>query len=259
MQSQRVVIISQRLAELFWPGQDPIGRRIRLGRRSENYRLDGATNEEPWNVIAGVSGNVRQRGVRSDAGLDVYLCDQQEFSPESYLAVRAKVEPLALAEAVKRAVWKIDPEQSVFDIQTMEQRVLNTIWQQRLAGVVFALFAGLALALAAVGIYGVMSYSVNQRTREIGVRVALGARFPDVLKMILGEGLKLILIGVAIGLIVGLAMAQLMKSLLYGVGAIDPLTFVGAPALLAVTATIACLIPARRAAKTDPIVSLRIE
>jgi putative ABC transport system permease protein len=195
--------------------------------------------------------------VLGEAGLDVYLCDQQEFSPESYLAVRTKVEPLMLAEAVKRAVWKVDPEQSVFDIQTMEQRVLNTIWQQRLAGIVFALFAGLALALAAVGIYGVMSYAVSQRTREIGVRVALGARVPDVLKMVLGEGLKLTLIGVAIGLIAALVMAQLMKSLLYGVGAIDPLTFVGAPTLLAVTAMIACWIPARRAAKTDPMIALR--
>ncbi len=258
-QTERVVIINERLAERFWPGQNPLGRRIRLGRRSENYRLDGNPKEEPWKVIAGVSGNVRQRGVLGETGLDVYLCDQQEFSPESYLAVRAKVEPLTLTEAVKRAVWKVDPEQSVFDIQTMEQRVLNTIWQQRLAGVVFALFAGLAMALAAVGIYGVMSYSVSQRTREIGVRMALGARVPDVLKMVLRDGLKLTMIGVAIGLIAALAMAQLMKSLLYGVGAIDPLTFIGAPALLAATATIACWIPAWRAARTDPLTSLRIE
>jgi putative ABC transport system permease protein len=257
MGTERVAVISERLAERFWPGQNPRGHRIRLGGRSENYRHDGSTKEEPWYTVAGVSGNVRQRGILGEAGLDVYLCDQHEFSPESYLAVRATVEPLMLAEAVKRAVWKVDPEQSVFDIQTMEQRVLNTIWQQRLAGVIFALFAGLALALAAVGIYGVMSYAVSQRTREIGLRMALGARVPDVLKMVLGEGLKLTLIGIAIGLIVALAMAQLMKSLLYGVGAIDPLTFVGAPALLAVTAMIACWIPARRAARTDPMIALR--
>jgi len=173
--------------------------------------------------------------------------------------VRAKVDPLTLAEAVKRAVWKVDPEQSVFDIQTMEQRVLNTIWQQRLAGALFALFAGLALALAAVGIYGVMSYAVSQRTREIGVRMALGAQVPDVLKMVLGEGLKLTLTGVAIGLIAALAMAQLMKSLLYGVGVIDPLTFAVAPALLAATAMVACWIPARRAARTDPLTALRFD
>jgi putative ABC transport system permease protein len=258
-QTERVVVISERLAERFWPGQNPLGRRIRLGRRSENYRLDGNTKEEPWQVVAGVSGNVRQRGVLGEAGLDVYPCDQQEFAPESYLPVRAKVEPLTLAEAVKRAVWKVDPEQSVFDIQTMEQRVLNTIWQQRLAGVVFALFAGLALALAAVGIYGVMSYAVSQRTREIGVRMALGAQVPDVLKMVLGEGLKLTLTGVAIGLIAALTMAQLMKSLLYGVGAIDPLTFAVAPALLAATAMVACWIPARRAARTDPLTALRFD
>jgi putative ABC transport system permease protein len=257
MQTERVAIINEDFAERFWPGQSPLGRRIRLGRRSENYRLDGDTKEEPWYVVAGVSGNVRQRGVLGGAGLDVYLCDQQEFSPESYFAVRTNVEPLILAETVKRAVWKVDPEQSVFDIQTMEQRVLNTIWQQRLAGIVFALFAGLALALAAVGIYGVMSYAVSQQTREIGVRMALGARVPDILKMVLREGLKLILIGVAIGLIAALAMAQLMKSLLYGVGAVDPLTFVGAPVLLAFTAMVACWIPARRAAKTDPMIALR--
>jgi putative ABC transport system permease protein len=259
MQTERVAIINERLAERFWPGQNPLGRRIRLGRRSENYRLEGNPKEEPWQVVAGVSGNVRQRGVLGEAGLDVYLCDQQEFSPESYLAIRTKVEPLTLAETVKRAVWKVDSEQSVFDIQTMEQRVLNTIWQQRLAGVVFALFAGLALALAAVGIYGVMSYAVSQRTREIGVRMALGARAPDVLKMVLGEGLKLTVIGVAIGLIAALAMAQSMKSLLYGVGAIDPLTFAGAPALLAATAIVACWIPARRAAMTDPLTALRVD
>jgi putative ABC transport system permease protein len=258
-QTERVVVISERLAERFWPGQNPLGRRIRLGRRSENYRLDGNTKEEPWHVVAGVSGNVRQRGALGEAGLDVYLCDQQEFAPESYLAVRAKVDPLTLAEAVKRAVWKVDPEQSVFDIHTMEQRVLNTIWQQRLAGVVFALFAGLALALAAVGIYGVMSYAVSQRTREIGVRMALGAQVPDVLKMVLGEGLKLTLTGVAIGLIAALAMALLMKSLLYGVGVIDPLTFAVAPALLAATAMVACWIPARRAARTDPLTALRFD
>jgi putative ABC transport system permease protein len=259
MQSERVVIISRRLAERFWPRQDPLGRRIRLGRRSENYRLDGSAKEEPWNVITGVSGNVRQRGVLGDAGLDVYLCDQQEFSPESYLAVRARVEPLALAEAIKRSVWKVDPEQSVFDIQTMEQRVLNTIWQQRLAGVVFTLFAGLALALAAAGIYGVMSYLVSQRTREIGVRMAMGAQPGNVLRMVLAQGLKLVSAGMGIGIVASLALGRFIGGLLYGVKAYDPLTYVSVALLLIFVTLAACFIPARRAAKTDTMIALRAD
>jgi putative ABC transport system permease protein len=252
-----VAIISERLAGHFWPDQDPLGRRIQLSQRSQNYRPGEDAKEQPWLTIAGVVGDVRQRGMTSEAGLDVYVCDQQVLSPESYLAVRAKVEPLALVQAVKQAILRVDPEQSVFDIRTMEERVVATIWQQRLTGVVMLLFALLALTLAAVGVYGVMSYAVSQRTREIGVRMALGARAVDVLRMTLGEAMRLVMIGGVIGLAAGLALTRAMTSLLYGVSASDPATFAAALILLAAVALVACYLPARRAARVDPMVALR--
>jgi putative ABC transport system permease protein len=257
--SARVAVISEKLAERYWPNQNPLGRRIRLGKRNQNYRPAEATPEEPWYEIAGVVGNVRQRSVTAEAGLDVYLCDQHEFSPESYLAIRANVAPLTLIETVKQAVWRVDPEQSVFDTRTMDDRVLNTIWQQRLTGVVMLLFALLSLTLAAVGVYGVMSYSVSQRTREIGLRMALGAQASDALRMILGEAMKMTLIGGAIGLALALALTRAVASLLYGVNASDPATFIAVMILLAAVALVACYLPARRAARVDPAIALRGE
>jgi putative ABC transport system permease protein len=259
--SQPVAIISQRFAESFWKGQDPLGKRLRLGKRSQNFRpvLGGHQSDEPWLTVIGIVNNVRQRGVLSEAGLDVYLCDQQIYSPESFLAVRGTVEPMTLVQAVKQAVWRIDPEQSMFDIQTMERRVTNTIWQQRLAGIVMLMFAGLALVLAAVGIYGVMSYLVSRRTREIGIRLALGARASDVLKMVIGEAMKLMMIGGAIGLVASLALTRIIANLLFGISASDPLTFIGVTLLLTGVALVACFVPAYRASRTDPMIGLRYE
>jgi putative ABC transport system permease protein len=257
-QTTPMAVISQRVAESFWPGQDPIGKRLKLTGRDENYRLNG-DETDPWLTVAGVAANVRQRGVTGEPGLDVYLCDQQTFSPESYLAVRTKVDPLTLAEQVKQAVWKADPEQSVFDIQTMEQRVEKTIWQQRLSGLVLSLFAGLGLLLAAVGVYGVMSYATEQRRREIGIRVALGAQRSHVLKLVMGEGLKLSLIGAGAGLLSALLLARAVSHLFYGVSASDPMTFLGVAAVLMSVALLACWIPARRATRVDPMIALRSE
>lgn len=257
--SVRVAVISEQLAARYWPQQSPLGRRLRLGQRNQNYRPADAPPEEPWYEIAGVVGNVRQRSLTAEAGLDVYLCDQQEFSPESYVAIRTNQSPLTLVEAVKQAVWRVDPEQSVFDIRTMDDRVLNAIWQQRLTGVVFALFAALALVLAAVGIYGVMSYAVSQRTNELGIRLALGAQPRDVLKLVLGEGLRLALYGAGLGLVCAFVLSQLAKHLLYGVSASDPLTFAGVAVLLLLVALLACYVPARRAMRVDPLTALRSE
>jgi putative ABC transport system permease protein len=257
-QTLPVVVISQRVAESFWPGQNSIGRRLRLTGRNQNYRHD-RNEDDSWLVVAGVVANVRQRGVLGEPGLDVYFSDQQHFSPESYLAVRAKVDPLTLTQQIKQAIWKADPEQSVFDIQTMEQRVENTIWQQRLSGLVLSIFAGVGLLLAGIGIYGVMSYTVSQRTREIGVRMALGARVVDVMRMIFGEAMKLVIIGGAIGLAAALALGRAMASLLHGVSASDPATFVSVLILLAAVALVACYLPARRASRVDPLISLRSE
>jgi putative ABC transport system permease protein len=166
---------------------------------------------------------------------------------------------MSLREPVKRALWQVDPEQSVFDVQTMQQRVLNTIWQQRLSGIVLMLFAGLALVLASVGIYGVMSYLVGQRTREMGLRMALGAQSSDVLRLVLGHGLKLVFAGIVLGLAAALASARVIASLLFGVSATDPVTLAVVIATLSLVAMLACYIPARRAAKIDPMSALRSE
>jgi predicted permease len=257
-QTAPMAIISQRVADDLWPGQDPVGKRLRLTGRGQNYR-PGDDNSDPWLTVAGIVGNVRQRGVMSEPGMDVYVCDQQLLSPESYIAVRATVDPLSLAEAVKQAVQKVDPEQSVFDIQTMRQRVLNTIWQQRLTSIVLMLFAGLALTLAAVGIYGVMSYAVSERTREIGIRMALGARGRDVLRMILSEAMKLVLIGASLGLASAFVLTRVMSSMLYEVSVSDPTTFISVPVILSAVALIASSIPALRASRVDPGVALRHE
>jgi putative ABC transport system permease protein len=166
---------------------------------------------------------------------------------------------MALAEAATRAVWEGDPEQSTFNIVTMEERIADTVWQRRLSGALFMVFAALALALASVGIYGVMSYMASQRTREIGVRMAMGARPRDVLKLVVGQGAKLLAVGLAAGLIVALISARIINSLLYQVSATDPLTYLVVALLLAAVALAACYIPARRAMKVDPMTALRTE
>ena len=257
-QSTLTAVISQRVAESFWPGQDPVGKRLKLTGRDQNYRLD-STEPDPWLTVAGVAANVRQRGVMGEPGLDVYLCDQQIFSPESYLAVRTKVDPLTLTQQVKEAVWRADPEQSVFDVQTLEQRVEKTIWQQRLAGLVLMLFAGLGLLLAGVGVYGVISYATEQRRREIGIRVALGAEASDVFRLVIGEGIKLSLIGAALGSLCAWLLARAASHLFYGVSASDPLIFLGVAATLMSVALVACWFPARRAMRVDPMIALRSE
>jgi putative ABC transport system permease protein len=258
-QTPPMAIISQRVAETLWPGRDPVGKRLKLTGRGQNYRPGDDEANDPWLTVAGVVANVRQRGVMSEPGLDVYLCDQQVLSPESYIAVRTMVDPMSLAESVKQAVQRVDPEQSVFDIQTMRQRVLNTIWQQRLSGVVLMLFAGLALLLASVGIYGVMSYLVTERTREIGIRMALGASSGNILRMILSQAMKLVLTGASLGIASAFLLTRVMASVLYEVSASDPMTFIAVPLILSAVALIACAIPARRAARVDPSIALRYE
>lgn len=258
-QTTPVAIINEQLAEQLWPKGDAIGKRIRLIGRGENFQPGDGPYENPWLTIAGVVGNVRQRGMMSSPGLDVYVSDQQILSPESYLVVRSSVAPLTLVENVKKAIWRVDPEQSVFDIQTMHQRILNTVWQHRLSGIVLMLFAVLALTLAAVGIYGVMNYIVGQSTREIGLRMALGAEARDVQRMYIGKGLKLVGIGVTIGIVGAIASARLIASLLFGVTSTDPILLAAVAVLLVIVAMIACYLPARRAAHVNPLSALRSE
>jgi putative ABC transport system permease protein len=249
-ETERVGAISQRLAERAWPGQDPIGKRLKVG---------GVNSQSRWTTIVGVVGNVKHEEIAGESGMDLYVSYQQVGESNMYLLLRTKVSPMALADAATRAVWASDPEQSTFNIATMEERIADTIWQRRLSGALFIVFAALALVLASVGIYGVMSYMVSQRTREIGVRIAMGAGPSDVLKLVIGQGAKLIAAGLVVGLIVAFIAARIINSLLYQVSATDPLIYLVAPLLLAVVAFAASYIPARRAMKVDPIMALRTE
>jgi putative ABC transport system permease protein len=176
-----------------------------------------------------------------------------------YVLLRTNVTPLSLSQAATQAVWEGDPEQSTFNIVTMEQRVANTIWRRRLSGTLFLIFAGLALLLAAIGIYGVMSYSVSKRTREMGIRMALGAESSRILRMIIGEALMLFAAGASVGLFLAIVLTRIVRGLLYQVSPADPMTFVIALVLLCIVAVAAASIPALRASRVDPMMALRQE
>ena len=246
----RVAIINERMASTFWPGEDPIGKRIKLG---------GPQPSNPWITIIGVVGNLPHRELYSSVKPGWYLPHLQAPSQHMYLVVRTGSDPLSIAAAVRNQVTEADKDLPVSNIRTMDQLISQSIAPWRFNMLLLSLFAGIALILAAVGIYGVISYSVTQRTHEIGIRMALGAQTGDVLRLVVGQGLRLVLIGVAIGLGVAFALTRIMSSLLYGVKATDPITFTGIPVLLTGVALLACYLPARKAMKVDPMAALRNE
>jgi putative ABC transport system permease protein len=248
-----VVIINETMARRFFSSEDPIGRRFKYG--------DLTNAESPWLTIVGVVADMRRTGFESEIRPETFLPINQATPSGVTLVVRAagNADPATLTASLRNAVHEIDPDQPLFDIKTMNQWVSEIIAQRRLNMILLGTFAVVALLLAAVGIYGVMSYSVTQRTHEIGIRMALGAQRLDVLKMVLGQGMALTLIGVGIGLIGAFALTRLMSSLLFGVSASDPVTFFGVSALLTFVALLACYIPARRAMKVEPMVALRYE
>ena len=242
-----VAMINETFARSVWPNEDPIGKRIRVNDDGPNPR-----------EVIGVVKDAKQSEWTADARREVYLSHLQTPTP-SYLTLvlRAAGEPLGLAAAVQREVWSIDQDLPVAKVASLEQVVADAVGQPRFNLLLLNLFAAVALALAAVGIYGVMAYSVAQRTHEIGIRLALGARAGDVLKLVVGQGLILTLIGLAIGLGAAFGLTRLMESLLYGVSATDPATFIAIPLLLAGVALFASYLPARRAMKVDPMTALR--
>ena len=248
--TERVVVISQRLAERAFPGGNPIGQRLLLGALfSEAVRA----------TIVGVVSNVKHDAIAGEDGLDLYSSYLQLGDSNMYLLIRTTVPPASLISAATQAVWAGDPEQSTYNIVTMEERIADTIWQRRLAGALFLFFAGLALALAAVGIYGVMAYMVGQRTREIGIRLSLGAEPRDVMRMIFRQGAALLGLGLAIGALAALLGGRLIESLLYGVRSADPAVYLAVSVPLALVALLACWLPARRATRIDPLQALRQE
>ena len=248
-EAPRVVLINQTLARKYWPGADAVGKRI---------KLSGNAND-PWISIVGVVGDAQNFGLENEALPEVYVPNLQSPSGRMRLVVRTDVAPLSLISAVKEVVRSLDKDTPFSQVATMEQLLAKSVAPRRLNLALLAVFALIALALAMAGIYGVMSYTVTTRTREIGVRLALGAQARDVLSLVVVQGVKPALAGLAIGLIASFALTRLMTKLLYGVGATDPLTFIAVTVLLIVVALLAALVPARRVTKVDPMVALRHE
>src|SRR5216117_613702 len=230
----------------FWPKSDALGKRINL------CSLDP---KPCWSTIIGVTGNVHQFGLDGEPTFDVYFVGG--WTP--YVVVRTASDPVALAAAVTEVIHKADPNLPVTHVTTMDELLTDSISPRRFSAMLVGIFAMLAVVLAAVGIYGVMSYTVSQRTQEIGVRLALGAQTADVRGMILAQTIKLTVLGVAIGLAGAFAVARFLTSLLFGVGTHDPVTFLGVASLLVAVALAASYLPARRAMRVDPIVALRYE
>ncbi len=249
-----VLIINETLARRFFAGEDPLGKRIIIG-------FDPIDNpNSPPREIVGVVGDVRHAGLDVKSGAEYYVPYLQAPERNMDLVVRATPgSPPSTAASIRSAIREVDKDQYIPDIQPMEQLLAESVARRRFSMLLTGLFAALALTLAAVGIYGVISYSVTQRTHEIGVRIALGARTQDVLRLVVGQGMILTSIGVAVGVAVALVVTRVMVSLLYGVSATDPTTFAGISLLLTMVALVACYIPARRATKVDPMVALRYE
>ncbi len=244
--STPVVIINQKLAETLWPGQDALGK---------HFHLMGDKQSE----VVGVVGNVLHNGLGESVSLESYLAFPQ--NPWSYvgLAVRTHGDPGAVYGAVRSLVAQIDPELPVHDMRPMEQVVAETMASRRLTLWLVGAFAALALVLASVGIYGVMSYAVTERVHEIGVRMALGAQRRDVLRLVVGHGMRHAAIGLLLGTVAAFFAARAMTTLLFGIRPGDPLTYIGIAVVLALAALVACYIPARRATSVDPMVALRYE
>lgn len=247
--SARVMIINETMARQFWPHESPIGKRVTM--KDWGPPLTGE--------IVGVAGDVKINGLDAAIGPAIYWPYSQFPVNFNAIVVRGDTDPLRLVSAVKSQIWSVDKNQPISKIATMEQVLSDSIAQRRLYLVLLGVFAGAALLLAAVGIYGVMSYSVSQRTHEIGIRLALGAGQIEILKLILGRGAKLALLGVATGILAATALTRLMSSLLFGVSPSDPATLVSVAVLLMLVAMAACYIPARRAMRVDPMIALRYE
>jgi len=249
-ESAPVAIVNETLARRLWPGENPLGKRIKQGLPESLM---------PWREVVGVVNDVKLNGVERGTPLETYVPITQE-SPRSFsLAARTAGDPSAFTAAVERAIHSLDKNLPVSQVRTMDQLLSNALAQRRLSLVLLVSFAALALLLAAVGIYGVLAYSVRQRTQELGIRIALGASGGAVLRLILAQGLKLALAGVAIGLVAAFALTRLMKSLLFDVRPTDALTFGVIAVVLLCVALAACWIPARRATKVDPLIALRSE
>ncbi|HEV7890020.1 MAG TPA: ABC transporter permease [Pyrinomonadaceae bacterium] len=249
-ESQRVALVDDAAARRFWPNEDPVGRRVKMGGRG---------SQAPWLTIVGVVGDIKSEGFDQPDQPHVYLSALQVPGYAMAVYLRADGDPSGLTQALRREVQAVDPNLPVFGERTMDDVVATSLAQRRFALQVVGGFGVLALLLAGVGVYGVVAYSVSQRTREIGIRLALGASNGAILRWVFRQGMKLTLFGMAAGLVGAFALTRLLRGLLFGVSASDPVTYAGLALLLAAVALLACYIPARRATKVDPMVALRHE
>ncbi len=248
--SSPVVIINETLARRMWAGENPIGKRIKLG--FPEY-------QSPWREVIGVVGDVKLNGLEQATSMQSYMPLVQESTPFLGVVVRTSNNPPAVAAAVEQAIHEVDANLAVYAVQTMDQLLGKSLAGRRLTLVLLSGFAVLALVLASLGIYGVIAYSVRQRTQEIGIRLALGAQKKDVLRLFIGQGVKLIALSLAIGLTGAWMLTRWMATLLFNVEPTDPLTFAAMTSLLMVVALFACFVPARRATQVDPLVALKYE
>jgi predicted permease len=247
---QPVVVVNQTMARGFWAGQNPIGQHIVLG---------APRPDSEWLEIVGVVADVRISGVHVRPLPQMYVPLDRAAPLSMALVIRATRERDTLTAALRREVFALDANQPVYDVRTMDERLASAVAQPRFQALLLGTFAALALLLAAVGIYGIVAQSVAERTREIGIRMALGANCARVLRQVMAEGMALALTGVALGLAGALAAGRMLSALLYGVTASDPLTYAGASLVLTGIAAAACYLPARRAARVDPVIALRWE
>jgi len=250
MESQPVAIIDETMARKYWADEDPLGKRI---------TFQGGQNNPIWREIVGIVGHVKHKGLEGESRVQYYIPHSQVQNSNMNLVVRTSADPSSLTGAVRGAIGGLDKDLPVFRVKTMEQFVSDSMAQRRFAMTMVGIFASVALALAAVGLYGVLSYSITQRSHEIGIRMALGAQVRDVLRLVVGQGMLLALAGVVLGSVAAFLLTRLMANLLFNVAPSDPLTYATIAFLLTLVALLACFVPARRATKVDPIDALRYE
>lgn len=246
-QEESVLIVNEASAKKFWPGENPLGKRVRFQPNAD------------WTTVVGVVADMKSLGLTAEQKIEMFLPLGQDTFRSGFVIVRTNVGTETMVPSLRAAVLAIDKNMAIFNIRTLEKLVSDSIAQPRFNMVLLGIFAGLALILASVGIYGVMSYSVTQRTQELGVRMALGAQRRDIFSLVLKQGIILALIGVGIGLAGAIGLSKVLASVLYGISATDPITFISVAVIIVAVALIACFFPARKATKVDPLTAMRYE
>lgn len=246
-----MAIIDDYMAQQLWPNQDPIGKRLHMGGINET--------DSPWITVVGVVGRIKQYTLESDSRIAYYLPRTQYMTRAMNVVMRASNDPVALTGAVKHQIREINPDLPLYNVITMQERFDNSLARRRFTMLVLGTFAAISLGLAIIGTYGLIAYLVSQGSREVGIRLALGATPANIKALIVRGGMTLAFWGVAIGIAGAFTVSRLMRSLLFGIGANDLVTFVAVPSLLASIAFVASYIPARRASRIDPSISLRCE